>query len=410
MRVRVRSNLFLTLRGIIVLLDFNFIKSQPSLLAAQVSEIIHPQLSLNSRLQELSLYDFHLELSALGRKATQAFEANPLLPGIILTERGKFAGMISRRRFLESMSRPFGLEVYSKRPLKDLYRFAKTDILILPGNTSIREAASMSLERSDLGDASIINATNKSQPISYAGDSHQQASKPDLLYEPIVVEISPSVYRLLDVHQLLVAQSHIHQMALEVIEELYQQLEQANLELNKLASIDSLTGAANRRKFDEYLEIKWRQMAREKAPLCLILCDIDFFKRYNDTYGHPAGDACLQRVAGALMRSAKRPEDLVARYGGEEFAAILPNTTAAGGVHVAEKMRLAVCELGIAHAKSAVNTYVTISLGIACAMPQAESSPEELIAGADEALYGAKADGRDRYVFHSTQMPPPSKS
>ena len=388
-------------------LGFNAIESQPSLLDADVSEIIHPQLGLHSTLEELFLYDFHLELSQPGRKVTQAFEANPMLPGVILTKGGKFAGMISRRRFLEYMSRPFGLEVFSKRPLEDLYQFAKTDILILPGNTSILAAAQRSLQRSYgmAGVGVMGDRSRASQGIDYNQEPTGKTASPDLLYEPIVVEIAPQVYRLLDVHQLLVAQSRIHQMAIELIEQLNQKLAKANRELQFLAAVDSLTQVANRRKFDEYLNIKWREMAREKAPLCLILCDIDFFKRYNDTYGHQAGDVCLQKVASALIGAAKRPEDLVARYGGEEFAAILPHTDSAGAIHVAEKMRVAVKELEIPHADSAVNRYVTISLGVGSAIPHLESSPEELIAAADQALYDAKESGRDRYAFYTPETP-----
>ena len=387
-------------------LGFNAIESQPSILDAQVSEIIHPQLGLHSTLEELFLYDFHLELSQPGRKVTQAFEANPMLPGVILTKWGKFAGMISRRRFLEYMSRPFGLEVFSKRPLEDLYQFAKTDILILPGNTSILAAAQRSLQRSYAMEAVVVRGDRSLSPqgINCNQESTEKTATPDLLYEPIVVEISPQVYRLLDVHQLLVAQSCIHQIALDLSEQLNQKLEKANRELQLLAAVDSLTQVANRRKFDEYLKIKWREMAREKSPLSLILCDIDFFKRYNDTYGHLAGDVCLQQVASALIRAAKRPEDLVARYGGEEFAAILPHTDSAGAIHVAEKMRVGVLALEIPHADSAVNRCVTISLGVANAMPHLESSPENLIAAADQALYHAKESGRDRYAFYTPEI------
>jgi diguanylate cyclase (GGDEF)-like protein len=390
-------------------LGLNAIESQPSLLDAHVSEIIHPHLGLHGTLQELFLYDFHLELSQPGRKVRQAFEANPMLPGVILTKSGKFAGMISRRRFLEYMSRPFGLEVFSKRPLEDLYQFAKTDILILPGNTSILAAAQRSLQRSYQMEAVVVVIGDRSQTPQGMDDNQESTGKkvtPDLLYEPIVVQISPQVYRLLDVHQLLVAQSRIHQMALELIEQLNQKLEKANRELQFLAAVDSLTQVANRRKFDEYLQIKWRDMAREKSPLSLILCDIDCFKRYNDTYGHQAGDVCLQQVASALIGAAKRPEDLVARYGGEEFAAILPHTDSAGAIQVAEKMRLAVKALEIPHADSAVNRWVTISLGVASAMPNLESAPEDLIAAADQALYHAKESGRDRYALSAPAISP----
>ncbi|MBD2086872.1 PleD family two-component system response regulator [Trichocoleus sp. ST-U3] len=178
--------------------------------------------------------------------------------------------------------------------------------------------------------------------------------------------------------------------------QLYQQLEVANRDLQRLATFDSLTGLANRRRFDEYLGQEWRRMLREQLPLSLIFCDIDFFKTYNDTYGHQAGDICLQTVAGALFRVVKRSTDLVARYGGEEFAVILPNTSAAGGLQVATEIRQAVKSLEIVHTKSAVSQYVTLSLGVAGAIPLHDASPEALLKEADEALYRAKAGGRDR--------------
>jgi diguanylate cyclase (GGDEF)-like protein len=184
--------------------------------------------------------------------------------------------------------------------------------------------------------------------------------------------------------------------------QLYQKLEIANRELQRLASLDGLTGVANRRRFDEYIDTEWQHMAREELPLSLILCDIDFFKKYNDTYGHQAGDACLRQVADALRFCARRSVDLVARYGGEEFAVILPNLTVAGAAQVAEEMRSVVNGLEIHHVQSAVSQYVTLSLGIACMHPTCNTSPTMLIAAADAALYQAKAAGRNRWF---TQIP-----
>jgi diguanylate cyclase (GGDEF)-like protein len=190
----------------------------------------------------------------------------------------------------------------------------------------------------------------------------------------------------------------LRQKVRRIIEQtqLYQELKVANQELQRLAALDGLTGVANRRRFDEYLNDEWQRMAREKLPISLILVDIDFFKKYNDTYGHQAGDACLRRVADALRFCAKRSVDLVARYGGEEFAVILPNTTVQGAFQVAEDIRVAVESLKIVHARSTVSDYVTISVGIACMYPVHATSQAMLIAEADAALYQAKADGRDR--------------
>ena len=184
--------------------------------------------------------------------------------------------------------------------------------------------------------------------------------------------------------------------------QLYQKLEIANRELQRLASLDGLTGVANRRRFDEYLDTEWQLMAREKLPLSLILCDIDFFKKYNDTYGHQAGDACLRQVADALRFCARRSVDLVARYGGEEFVVILPNTTVSVAAQIAEEMRSVVNALQIPHVQSAVSEHVTLSLGIACLTPTLNTSPAMLIAAADAALYQAKAAGRNRWF---TQVP-----
>jgi len=170
-------------------------------------------------------------------------------------------------------------------------------------------------------------------------------------------------------------------------------------ELQRLVNLDGLTEVANRRRFDQYLNGEWR-LAREKAPLCLILCDIDYFKNYNDFYGHQAGDVCLKQIAQALTQIAKRPADLVARYGGEEFAVILPNTSVEGAVQVAKLIRSAIEQLKIPHAKSHVSNVVTASLGISSQVPQSQGHVEALITAADRALYAAKKQGRNTYRLY----------
>ncbi|MBE8999369.1 PAS domain S-box protein [Nostoc sp. LEGE 12447] len=177
---------------------------------------------------------------------------------------------------------------------------------------------------------------------------------------------------------------------------LYQQLQAANEELQRLATLDGLTQIANRRRFDQYLENEWHRLKREQIPLSLILFDVDFFKRYNDTYGHLAGDDCLRQLGSALKSVIKRPADLVARYGGEEFAVILPSTEIEGAISVAQTIRQAVSDLTIPHAQSSVCDRVTVSLGVASIVPNSETSPQDLINAADKSLYIAKQQGRDR--------------
>ena len=176
-------------------------------------------------------------------------------------------------------------------------------------------------------------------------------------------------------------------------------LQEANQELQRLATLDGLTQIANRRRFDECLSKAWRILAREQLPLSLLLCDVDFFKLYNDSKGHQAGDECLYQVAQAMKCAVKRPADLVARYGGEEFAVILPNTHGEGAMRVAKEILLSVRRLCVAHPKSPISEYVTLSLGVSCTIPWYKGSPEALIAMADRALYQAKQSGRDRAVF-----------
>ncbi|NJL42978.1 MAG: diguanylate cyclase [Pseudanabaena sp. SU_2_4] len=173
-------------------------------------------------------------------------------------------------------------------------------------------------------------------------------------------------------------------------------LHTANQELERLAHLDGLTEIANRRQFDTYLRREWLRLMREQASLSLILCDVDFFKKYNDTYGHLAGDGCLQQVAKAIASVVKRPADLAARYGGEEFAVILPNTNLFGATHIAKQIRRAVKGLEICHDTSQVGQHVTLSLGVTSLIPTADAEPTVLVDAADCALYQAKQKGRDR--------------
>lgn len=173
------------------------------------------------------------------------------------------------------------------------------------------------------------------------------------------------------------------------------QLNAANLELQRLSTTDGLTGIANRRMFDELLMREWRRCMRAKKPLALVMVDVDYFKQYNDTYGHQAGDACLQAVARQMARSAPRASDVAARYGGEEFALILGDTEMDGAVWVANYIRQNIADLNLPHKPSAFK-HVTVSCGVAAMVPNDKASPKSLIMAADQALYLAKDQGRNR--------------
>ncbi len=166
--------------------------------------------------------------------------------------------------------------------------------------------------------------------------------------------------------------------------------------LEELSMTDGLTGIANRYRFDAILEREWRRTMRSQSPLSLILIDIDFFKAFNDSYGHLAGDDCLRRVAQSLRRAGKRPSDLVARYGGEEFVFLLPDTDAAGAAAVAYEIKKNMDNLSIPHPYSAVADHVTLSMGIATLIPAKGESSSDLVRLADDLLYKAKANGRNQ--------------
>jgi hypothetical protein len=225
------------------------------------NNIAFPKITLESTLKDLNLYCCQLEITEEGRFALQLLNADPKLPGVILMDKEQLIGFISRQRILEQMSRPYGLELFLKRPLFQLYQYTKTEHLILSEETPITFAAQQVINRS----------------------SH-------LLNEPIIVEKITNNYALLDVHQLLIAHSNIFQLATSLLEE-------NNQKLQRMAVIDPLTGIGNRRFFDQYFLRDWQLAIREKRWITVVMCDVDYFKKYNDTYGHPAGDECLMQAS-----------------------------------------------------------------------------------------------------------------
>jgi diguanylate cyclase (GGDEF)-like protein len=179
------------------------------------------------------------------------------------------------------------------------------------------------------------------------------------------------------------------------------ELQRVNKELAEIAYLDGLTQIANRRQFDDRLLQEWRRLQREKAPLSIVMCDVDYFKQYNDTYGHGGGDECLKAVAQAIKSAARRAADLTARYGGEEFVVLLPNTPLTGALEVAKLIQGRIRNLQISRDKSAVGEYLTLSFGVSSIIPTDSYTPAELLLRADRALYQAKQAGRNQIVVSS---------
>lgn len=213
-------------------------------------------------------------------------------------------------------------------------------------------------------------------------------------------------------------QSTLEQLRIEIAQrtKLQEHLYEANQELEKLSQTDALTRIANRRRFDWSLRQEWQRWRREQTALSLILFDIDYFKQYNDCYGHQMGDRCLYEISQAGQQAVYRPTDLIARYGGEEFAILLPNTGLQGAIAVTKRLQAGISALGIPHRGSQAGDIVTVSVGIACPIPapgegergKSQISPETLVARADKALYAAKQEGRDRYAVYTPLLEEPT--
>ncbi len=181
------------------------------------------------------------------------------------------------------------------------------------------------------------------------------------------------------------------------LNKLNSELQSHKEKLAQMSYVDGLTSLANRRRFNEFLEAEWNRAVRSGSPLSLIILDIDFFKQFNDHYGHSAGDECLVNVARALSNCIKRSGDLVARFGGEEFAVVLPDTDFSGAKCTAEQIQTSTRDLAIAHEYSHIAPHITVSSGIASCVPAEKNTHMELLEAADKQLYAAKEAGRNQF-------------
>jgi diguanylate cyclase (GGDEF)-like protein/PAS domain S-box-containing protein len=201
---------------------------------------------------------------------------------------------------------------------------------------------------------------------------------------------------LLNARKIYRETNHV-EMILIAIEDITER-KKAEEQLKLIAFMDGLTGLANRRHFDNTIDLEWRRAMRSAKPISLIIVDVDYFKNYNDLYGHLAGDSCLQKIAHTIRDSLRRAGNFAARYGGEEFAVILPDTDAEGAYLFAESLREKVEHLNIDHTDSRVGKNVTVSLGVSTTVPEKDSTYDKLISLADKALYKSKQGGRNRVV------------
>lgn len=234
--------------------------------------------------------------------------------------------------------------------------------------------------------------------FEYINNRQSVSVSQELCINGNILRIAQSSHNVPQLHPAILDHNAelLRSTALQISASVLKYRDQENLHLHELAQTDGLTRIANRRYFDELLHKEWHRCRRNQLPLSVIFIDVDFFKRYNDFYGHSRGDECLKAIASTLKRNLNRPSDLVARYGGEEFICLLPETDIVGATLKAEELEIAVRTLAIPHEKSEVVPIVTISLGVATVKLVSGDDPYILVNAADRLLYGAKADGRGR--------------
>ncbi len=321
-------------------------------------------MKIYSTIEELSLYNYCVDISEPATRVNKKFKENPNLPGVILTKEQKLVGLVSQKKFWQYMSRPFSISLSSQRSIEYIHKFIEDRTLILSRKTTIIEAAKKSLQR-----------------------PAQQ------LQDPIIVKITEQQYKLLDVRQLLIAQAKIYETTNLSIIDLYKNLQKANQKLKLFSSIDGLTNLSNTRIFKEYLEREWKLGIKERKHLALILCDLDYFGRYNQIYGHLAGDDCLRKIAKAIEKSVKVSGGLTSRYRDDEIAIILPNTNDDRAVILAENISKNIRELAILNQGSKVSEYITLSIGIASIIPNDKTTIEKFLLAAERSVCKAKRSG-----------------
>jgi two-component system chemotaxis family response regulator WspR len=242
-------------------------------------------------------------------------------------------------------------------------------------------------------DIPIIVLSTKEEP-AVKRDAFANGANDYLIKLPDVVELIARIRH----HSKAYVNQLQRDAAYRALHESQGELMRINAELQRLSNVDGLTGLGNRRYFDEYAAAQWKLALREQKSIAVLMIDVDDFKRYNDSYGHMAGDEVLKGVAAALKKSIERPTDLAARFGGEEFIVILPSTPFSALHELGERVRRSVEELGIPHKASTVGGHATISVGGAATLPRSEGCILQLIESADQALYAAKHAGKNRFM------------
>ncbi len=326
-------------------------------------------MKANATLQELELFKYQVNYSEPVKKVASTLAKIKNLPGVMVFKDGEMMGMISQQKFWEYMSKPYSKEISSRKTIEYIYDYLKVKNLIIPATTKIVDAASMAIKRSK-----------------------------EELEEPIVIQIAPQEYRLINLQKLLVAQSQIHEMANARLMQLYKTIDIANQKLKLSSSLDCLSQLYNRKVFDRYLEREWQKAQKEwQSDISLIVAGLDDFKAYNEIYGSLSGDDAIKKVARTIKKALQNVDGAAGRYGSDRFAIILSDRDAIDAACVVKKIRQEIIALKMPHTGSKVNKYLSMSFGIASSIPSQQdcTNPEMLVFQAEQALINAKKAGKN---------------
>lgn len=303
----------------------------------------------------------------------------------ILVAEDNLADRLIIRRHLQSMQHEVMLAQNGEEAI-ELFKKEDPELILLDvrmpgmdGYATVQKIRCVELEWRP-----ILFLSSNTEPEAFVAGI--KAGGDDYLYKPINRDVLEA--KLIAMERIVAMRNQLITVTAELAWE--------NEKAQQIANVDGLTGLANRRYLNQVLDQEIKRAAREKQPLSVIMIDIDYFKHYNDHFGHLAGDDALRKVAKLLRSSVNRAADLASRFGGEEFCIILPNTVSKGGEEIAEELRKSVLEARILHADDLEIPWLTISLGVSCQVPEVDASVDELLHLADEALYQAKAAGRNR--------------
>lgn len=323
-------------------------------------------LDHKSKVENLNLYDYKINISSSISTLTEQFKANPNIPGVILFEDDTFLGAISQKSFWQYMSRPYSLELCAKRNVEHLLNFFEINHLVLSKNHLIIEAAEISLQRS-----------------------------PDLLEQPIVVKMTPLEYKLLDTHQLLVSYAAIHQLTNRMLARANKKLEETNLKLKQTLRSDEITGLGNELLFKEYFAREWQRSVKEQNWLSLIRFDLDIFQETRNSYTQLNINGCLRKIGETIEPLLNRVKDLIVHYGEGRFAIVLPSSNTIDATLIGEKTSDAIQKFIITNSRTQISKNLSLNLGIASIKPRDQDESEQLLIAAEESLEKAKIMGKN---------------